>query len=114
LKYNILFLAVIALVIGIFRSTFAATPRTWSLRITRMDGQATGEQEATLTRLGCHTVCSSALKALTHLNFEALYDYLSIRLLFVLIKLTLLISIWLNLIPCVPDTFVWPKTVAPP
>jgi hypothetical protein len=33
--------------------------------------------------LGSHTVCSSALKAFTHLNCEALYDYLSIRILFV-------------------------------
>jgi hypothetical protein len=50
LKYNILFWAVMAFVIGIFRSTFAATLHTLSLLITRIDGHATGEQGPTLTQ----------------------------------------------------------------
>jgi len=38
------------LVVTTFCSTFAATLHTLSLFVTSMDGQATGEQRATLTR----------------------------------------------------------------
>ena len=44
MKYDILFLAITALVIGIFRSNFVATLHTLSLLVTRIDGHATGEQ----------------------------------------------------------------------
>ena len=50
MQYIIRFLAIMALVAGTFCSTFAATLHTLSLLVTRVDGQATAEQGAILTR----------------------------------------------------------------